>query len=189
MTKPVRTFVAVEISLPTELRTVLRQFREMGRAVKAVESAATHITLKFLGDTPMEQLGEIANAIESAAGSREAFELELKGIGAFPHWGRPQVVWAGVSPEQPLVQLAKQLEEALEPLGYPRERRAFHPHLTLARIKAKPPAELKEIADAHETESFGSQIIDTVIYYQSELKPTGPIYTPLSTMLLQNPTD
>ena len=189
MSRSMRTFVAVEISLPAELRSMLRQFREMGRAVKAVESAATHITLKFLGDTPLDLLAEIAKAIESAMGSREAFELELKGIGAFPHWGRPQVVWAGVFPEEPLVHIAEALENALEPLGFPRERRAFHPHLTLARIKAKPPAELKEIADAHETESFGTQIIDTVIYYQSELKPAGPVYTPLSTIILQNRTD
>ena len=185
MGEQARTFVAVEIALPAELRAILRQFGEMGRAVKAVESAAMHITLKFLGDTPREQLAEIADAVESAVGNCEAFELELKGIGAFPHWGRPQVVWAGVSPEEPLLLIAEELEKTLEPLGFPRERRAFHPHLTLARIKAKPPAELKQIADAHETQSFGTQTVDTVIFYQSELQPTGPVYTPLSTITLE----
>ncbi len=189
MSEHARTFVAVEISLPAELRTILRQFREMGRAVKAADSAAMHITLKFLGDTPMEELAKIAKAVESALGNCEAFELESKGIGAFPHWGRPQVVWAGVVPEEPLVQIADALENTLEPLGFPKERRAYHPHLTLARIKAKPPAELKQIADAHETQSFGTQIIDTAIYYQSELEPTGAVYTPLSTIRFEGGAD
>jgi 2'-5' RNA ligase len=72
-------------------------------------------------------------------------------------------------------------------LGFPRERRAYHPHLTLARIKAKPPAELQEIAEAHKSTPFGRQTIDRVIWYQSELQSTGPVYTSIATILLGLP--
>jgi 2'-5' RNA ligase len=84
--------------------------------------------------------------------------------------------------------MARRLETIVEPLGFPRESRAFHPHLTLARIKAKPPKELKEIADANENQSFGTQTIDRVILYQSDLQKTGPVYTPLATASLEKST-
>jgi 2'-5' RNA ligase len=186
MSERLRTFIAVKISLPPALRTILRRFREMGRAVKAVDSETAHLTLKFLGDTPTQVLADVGNIVESVAGAFEPFDLELAGIGAFPHWGRPQVAWAGVIPTVPLLEMAGRFETELEPLGFPREKRAYHPHLTLARIKAKPPAELKDIAEAHESTDFGGQTIDRVIWYQSELQRTGPIYTPLSTILLNH---
>jgi RNA 2',3'-cyclic 3'-phosphodiesterase len=189
MSEPLRTFIAVKVSLPQALRTVLRRFREMGRAVKAVDSDTTHITLKFLGDTPADQLAEVGRIVETVAGDFKSFDLELTGLGAFPHWGRPQVAWVGINPSEPLVEMARRLETELEPLGFRRERRAYHPHLTLARIKARPPAVLQDIAEAHETTSFGTQTIDQVVWYQSELQKTGPIYTPLSTTVLQSPAD
>lgn len=185
MSEPLRTFIAVNMELPPALRTIVRQFGELGRAVKAVDSEATHITLKFLGDTPQDLLADVGRIVETVAGGYPPVDLELKGIGVFPHWGRPQVVWAGIVPSEPLVEMAGRLENELEPLGFARERRAYHPHLTLARIKAKPPAELKDIAEAHPTTAFGSQTIDRVIWYLSELRKTGPLYTPLCTSQLQ----
>jgi 2'-5' RNA ligase len=187
MSESLRTFIAVKISLPPGLRTILRQLREMGRAVKAVDSEMMHLTLKFLGDTPADVLADVGKIVESLALDFESFELELAGIGAFPDWRRPQVVWAGVTHSEPLLKMANRLQTELELLGFPRERRAFHPHLTLARIKAKPPAELREIAEANETTPFGRQTIDRVIWYQSELRSSGPIYTPISTTMLEPP--
>ncbi len=182
--KPVRTFVAATIVLPPALRTILRELREMGRAVKAVNSESLHITLKFLGDIKPDQLPEVQTLLETAAERVPTFALELVGIGAFPHWDRPQVVWVGTDFPDPLLELARQLEQDLEPLGFPKEKRAYHPHLTLARIKAKPPTELKELADAHETESFGRQPIEQVVLYQSDLTPAGSVYTPMLTVSL-----
>lgn len=182
MTETLRTFIAIEISLPEDLRALLQKLRSMGPAVKTVDADSTHVTLKFLGDTPGDLLPDVGKILETVAGEQSAFDLELTGVGAFPHWWRPQVVWVGLSPREPLQKLAERLESELEPLGFAREQRSFHPHLTLARIKAKPPKELKELADAHETTSFGSQGIDRMILYQSVLQKSGPIYTPLATV-------
>jgi 2'-5' RNA ligase len=187
MSECLRTFVAVKISLPPGLRTVLRQLRELGRAVKAVDSEMMHLTLKFLGDKPRPVLADVGQVVESIAKDYESFELELAGVGAFPDWRRPQVVWAGVTHAELLSEMASRLATELEPLGFPRERRAYHPHLTLARIKAKPPAELQEIAEAHKSTPFGRQTIDRVIWYQSELQSTGPVYTSIATILLGLP--
>lgn len=187
MSHPIRTFVALPIPLSEPLKDIVREFQKMGRALKPVNAECTHLTLKFLGETPTAQIPEITKIVERVAVDARAWELELVGLGAFPHWGRPSVVWAGVHPTEPLTEIAKELESQFEPLGFPPEKRAFHPHLTLARIKAKPPTLLKAIADANENESFGTQTIDRVILYQSELQPSGPIYTPLHTATLTSP--
>ena len=185
MSQTIRSFIAVPVSLPAGLRSILRQIREMGRAVKANDAESPHITLKFLGDTQPEQVPDLARVLESVIADFQAFELELAGIGAFPHWDRPMVAWAGVKEPEPLTEIAQRLETELEPLGFPKERRAYHPHLTLARIKAKPPAALKEIADANEAKSFGSQTIEEIVLFQSELKKPGPTYTRLESITLR----
>jgi 2'-5' RNA ligase len=184
MPESLRTFIAIEIPLPPSLQKLLEELRDMGPALKLVDTESTHITLKFLGDTPIESVPEICKTLDVVAGEAEAFALELVGTGAFPHWGRPQVVWIGVSPKAPLEKLAARLESELEPMGFPKENRAYNPHLTLARIKTKPPKELKPLADGHGTTSFGRQTIDRVILYQSVLQKSGPVYTPLATVPL-----
>jgi 2'-5' RNA ligase len=161
---------------------MLEELQGMGSAVKVVDLESTHVTLKFLGDTPIASVPEIAKRMATVANELDAFELELMGTGAFPHWGRPQVVWVGLSPKEALQNLAARLENDLEPLGFPKESRAYHPHLTLARIKARPPKDLKSLADEYEKTSFGTQTIDRVILYQSVLQKRGPIYTPLATV-------
>lgn len=188
MSESIRTFIAVPIALPSSLKAIVREFQDMGRAVKPVNAESTHITLKFLGDTPTADLPAISPIIESVAADTKTWELELVGLGAFPHWGRPSVVWAGISAGEPLTQMAEAFETQLEPLGFAPEKRAFHPHLTLARIKAKPPSSLKALADANEHQSFGTQTIDRIIFYQSELQPDGPVYTPLQTVSLASPS-
>lgn len=185
MTESLRTFIAVEITLPLNLRMLVENIREMGQGVKVVASASTHITLKFLGDTPVESLPSLTKILQSVAGEFPGFDVDLVGIGAFPHWRRPQVIWVGVQPELSLKNIADRLETELDKLGFPKERRDYEPHLTLARIKAKPPKELKELASRYEGTHFGTQSIDRIIFYQSELQPTGPVYTPLATILLK----
>lgn len=185
MSQTIRTFIAAPIILPDPLRSILRRLREMGRAVKAVDPENPHITVKFLGDTSPEHVSEVTERFEAVLGGVDAFEIELAGIGAFPHWKRPMVTWAGAIDAEPLTEIANRLENELEPLGFPKERRAYHPHLTLARIKAKPPPELHEIAQAHETTSFGQQKIDRLVLFQSELQKTGAVYTLLKTVTLQ----
>lgn len=184
MPEMLRTFIAIEISLPPTLQSIVIELREMGSALKVVDTDSTHITLKFLGDTPVEVLPQIGKVMESVANGLQAFDVELNGIGAFPHWGRPTVVWAGVSPKEPLQHMADRLEAELEPFGFPKESRAYHPHLTLARIKTKPPRELKPLAEIHETTSFGRQTINHIILYESVLQKSGPIYTPLASVPL-----
>ena len=88
-----------------------------------------HMTLHFLGPTP-EQL--VSPLIERASSILfDPFELTLSQYG---YWQRSRTLWLGVQETPPaLLNLARELGWIAHDLGLPRERRAFIPHMTLAR--------------------------------------------------------
>ncbi|QDU36581.1 2'-5'-RNA ligase [Maioricimonas rarisocia] len=180
MAENVRCFIAAKIPATPPLREVLEALGEMGRAVKPVSADNLHVTLKFFGDVPREQTAAIGRTLQEVTASVEAFEVTLKGLGAFPHPGRPSVIWAGMDEAEPLIQLAAELEDQLESQGFVRESRPFHPHLTLARIKARPPESLRGLLQQCESSEFGAAHIDHVDLYESELRREGPVYTVLA---------
>jgi len=183
--KSIRAFIAVSIreatdgSLPV-LARVQRQLGEMNRAVKAVAADQQHVTLKFLGDTQPQRIADVARVLSDVILAHHAFCTRLFGVGAFPHAERPSVIWAGLDEAETLCEIASDLEARLEEFGFAREGRAFHPHLTLARIKRRPPAELFDSLDEYKTAEFGTVSIERVELIKSELSPDGPIYTRLA---------
>lgn len=184
MSDVIRTFIAVEFHPTPSLRRVIEQLDVMGRPLKAVSADRLHVTLKFLGDTDRQLVSEISGILQGVARVRPAFAVKVVGIGAFPHRHRPSVIWAGLDGADALASIARELETRLEPLGFPREKRAFQPHLTLARVKSKPPNELQALFDKHESTEWGTTPIRTVEFFQSELRPEGPRYTVLASATL-----
>jgi 2'-5' RNA ligase len=180
MAQTIRCFVAVQVDCGPELRRVLRELNEMGRALRAMSPDHLHVTLKFLGDVPLEQTAAIARAIAESVRDVPAFTAELRGLGAFPHLDRPTVVWVGYAEPRLMSQLAEQIEIVLNPLGFPREQRPFQPHATLARVKSRPPDSLRQLVEQHAATSFGSTEVESVELYQSELGQEGPRYTVLA---------
>lgn len=180
MPETIRTFIAIPIMPSPSLRGLVRRWAEMAGPVKGVRVEQLHVTLTFLGDTPWNRTIEIGRIISEVAGMQHAFDAVVRGIGAFPNRQRPRVAWAGIEPAEPFVTLAGLLNDLIGELGFPQEERRFHPHVTLARIKGRPPVEfLAELEDRREQE-FGGLHVDRLTYYQSELGPEGPVYTPLS---------
>jgi 2'-5' RNA ligase len=180
MSKPIRAFIAVRIPPSPQLRQVIAQLERFGRPVKACDSRALHVTLKFLGDTRAETVPAVAQLVADAVQSTAAFTVRLTGLGAFPNAERPTVVWAGIEQAQTLIQLAGDLEDRLKPLGFAPENRRFRPHLTLARIKSRPPADLLELLNEHAATNFGTAELNALEILQSELRPQGPHYTTLA---------
>ncbi|MGA8768629.1 MAG: RNA 2',3'-cyclic phosphodiesterase, partial [Candidatus Acidiferrales bacterium] len=136
-----RLFVALE--LPGEVRQTLgdliARLKPQCRAAKWVRPEGMHMTLKFIGhaiaDGDAKKL-DATRAALAAVKSGEPVEMRYRGVGFFPDARRPRVVCCGVEASANLAQLAADIERALEPLGIPREDRAFVPHLTLARFKS-----------------------------------------------------
>jgi 2'-5' RNA ligase len=179
-----RTFVAVNIPATRLLVDVIGQLGRMGSSLKPVAADNLHLTLKFLGDTPESRIAEIGQVVTRAAAQVAAFDVRLVGLGAFPNAQRPDVIWAGFESNDTLRTLAVALESTLEPLGFRRESREFKPHLTLARVKAKPPPALFKLLADHPATDFGSVHIASVKLFQSELQRGGPTYTVLATAKL-----
>lgn len=188
MSKPIRAFIAIKLASPPSLSVVITKLDVIGRPVKAVHADRLHVTLKFLGDISPELISQLGDAIRGIANAHSAFNLRIRGLGAFPNVRRPTVVWAGLENGETLVNMAAELDKRLKPLGISQERRKYQPHLTLARVRSKPPAELAALLDELATEDFGVVSIDSLELMQSDLGPEGPRYTTLAKSELTGPS-
>lgn len=180
-----RVFCAVE--LPTEARARVAEhiahLREAMPDVRASWDRAEklHITLKFLGEIELPRVEALVRASARAAASAQGFELAIEGAGAFPPRGLPRVLWLGVSdPSGGLARLARRLEDECATAGFAREKRPFHPHLTIARLRR--PEGARRLADRHqetgfETVGFAAAELAVV---RSELGPGGSRYTAIA---------
>ena len=138
-----------------------------------------HVTTKFIGEWPEERLDELKAALAGLP-SRPPLEVRLRHAGFFPNVHAPRSFWVGL--EAPgLPQLASATDAATAALGVPREKRAFNPHLTLARIKeAQPLDSLHEAISKLASLDFGSFPADHFCLYRSTLHPSGSVYTELA---------
>ena len=136
-----------------------------------------HLTLQFLG--PVRKLAPVVEGLASAVGDRTAFSFQLGGAGAFPKPGRARVVWMGSAVGGPdLVGLATAVADGLAPHGYEPDRKEFHPHLTLARLKA--PDNVAGVLAAVGSEPVGEPFtVGEVVLFQSQLSSKGPTYSVL----------
>lgn len=180
----VRAFIA--IPLPESFRQGLAELRrELERlaleGVRWVAPQSIHLTLKFLGDTPHSELPAVEDALSRVTEGEAPFSLRSQGLGAFPSWHGPRVIWAGLEDSPALIRLQHTLELALAELGFPPEERPFAAHLTLGRV-SRPLVEvqrerLADFARDFSANSLGVIPVDQVCLFQSRLRPTGPIYT------------
>jgi 2'-5' RNA ligase len=188
----IRSFIAVE--LPREIKLMLARIQDElksgGRApVKWVDPDIIHLTLKFLGNIPVDTIDNLTAAIREACRGVPPFRVEVGGLGVFPNPRRVQVVWVGLAGDiENLAQLQKCIDSALVPLGFTPESRPFTPHLTLARVRDRAaPAqkqELGRIVAAARFEDVESLRVDAVHLMKSQLTPEGPVYDRISSITL-----
>ncbi|MGD9856641.1 MAG: RNA 2',3'-cyclic phosphodiesterase [Planctomycetaceae bacterium] len=181
MSEAIRAFVAVRVSASPALERLLDELDSFGRSVKPVAAENLHLTVKFLGNTDSSWIGGIERVLRETAAQLPAFDVVLRGLGAFPSASRPSVIWTGMTPPEAVIQLAAAVEHALVGFGFAAETRAFHPHVTLARIKSRPPRELTALPERHAETELASFTVDELVLMRSELTPHGSRYTPLCT--------
>ncbi len=175
-----RLFIAVDISeaIATAVANFAQQLRQVNADVAWVKPGNFHLTLKFLGETPDGQLGDIRAALDLVTPPRKVFELEIRGTGCFPETGMPRVVWVGTGAgREALRALADDVEGAVETLGFARERRAFAAHLTIGRVRGPRGAERlrRRLEEALDT-VFGRCGVESIRLYKSTLTAGGSIY-------------
>lgn len=189
MSEGVRCFVAVNLPAPLreEIGAFFAALRGSVRGVRWVAAANLHLTLKFLGDVESGQVSRVANAIAGALEGSPPVEVTLAGAGVFPPRGRPRVVWLDLAAgAEGIASLQGEVGRALEPLGFPREKRPFTPHLTVGRVK-KPgdPAPLLAAVDTAGKREWGGFTASSVDLVRSELFPTGARYSILREVRLK----
>lgn len=180
----VRAFIAVSIKPTQELAAFLARLRRLGGSVKTVADENLHITLRFLGQIEEVLLKPITDAVRDATRNTKAFDLNLVGVGAYPRLERPSVVWAGVDDSGILPTLVHRLAKPLHDLGVGPEDRPWSAHVTLGRIKNKPPTALCDLLNAHRSVPFGAVRVRSIDLLTSQLRSAGPIYTTAGRVLL-----
>jgi 2'-5' RNA ligase len=177
----VRCFVALDLPRPVcnYLAGLAKQFGSKGN-VKWVPSSQLHLTLAFAGE--MEQANVEALRAVLAAIDVPAMSLCLAGLGHFPPRGEPRVVFATFGGDvEALHALYEQVATAAEPHGMAREDRGFVPHVTLGRVRSP----FGALALIDQLKTVGATLRDKpfaptgLVMYRSELRPSGPIHTPL----------
>ena len=202
----IRTFIAIELDESIKDSLTELQERLKGKAprdsVRWVRSGGIHLTLKFLGDVPADQIGEITKALQKSSQGFAPFYLSCGELGCFPNLKRPRVVWVGIQEESEsarggfgirrtgtLAQLQKAIEENVAPLGYPTEKRKFSPHLTIGRVQRRVSSgdrrQLGELVGASQIGTLGQMEVRSVNLMRSDLRPGGAVYTRLAEVELK----
>lgn len=178
-----RIFVA--INLPADMRRRLESaaepLREEAFPVRWVAPANVHLTLKFLGEVTEERASAVTAAIDDVVAGVAPFQLIAEGFGAFPSPERPQVVWIGIELSAELRSLQERVERALAELGFPRENRSFHPHLTIGRArKGAARSAFRGLgASMGKLEYHDEFQVRSIDVMKSRLTPSGAIYSVL----------
>jgi 2'-5' RNA ligase len=184
-----RIFIALDI--PSEIRAGMREYAErvhvLAPEARWARAEGLHVTLKFIGETSDERVAQIKSAL--AAVKASPFEINFAGVGFFPGAKSPRVFWIGVDGGEALSQLAANIDDQVSRLGFPREERGYHPHLTLARTGSSPGSQhqLRTLAAELESEAprlFGTMNAQEFFMYRSQPQKGGSKYTKLERFAL-----
>ena len=192
-----RLFVALDID--AEIRARIAKFmdgiREFAPEPRWVSAESLHLTLKFIGEWPTECLDELKAALIAVHG--QPAEVTFSGTGFFPAPKSARVFWIGIEAGPELAALAGAIDTATSSLGIDKERRAFTPHLTLARTGSGRPQRvssdrahssfrgLQEKLAAMPAPAFGTMTAREFFLYESKLSSKGAVYAKLARFSLE----
>lgn len=168
-----RLFVAID--LPEEMRSSLAGLGHDLAGARRVPAGQLHLTLRFIGDADAATLEQIKLALGEV--NLSPFTLEVGGVGHFPRTRFARVLWVGVSPSLPLLQLQEGVELALQAAGIPSEGRPFSPHITIARLKEPLLSQLQQFEEKQRDYMAGTFTVDHFHLYASTLSPGGALHT------------
>ncbi len=211
-----RTFIAIDLptaalravaAAQEQIQSFLRA-RDLASALRWSPITNLHLTLRFLGDTTAAQRDDVTARLQAVAAQTSPFTLNVElsgvGVGGFPSLRQPRVLWMGINGDMAtLIQLQRQVEEIAQAVGFAPEEKGFAPHLTLARAArdagrpllqqvghalgeyARMPSSLSATATPKPTPLYFR--IDRLVYYQSELRKGGSVYSPLASLPFGDP--
>jgi len=186
----IRTFIAIDVEVENNLKVKWRELKSLLRSdsIKWVDEHSLHLTLFFLGDTEIKTAEKISEKLEDEIHGTLQFRINLQGWGIFGNHNSPKVIWTGISVSQDLKDIKNKVSNVVTSFGFEKEHRVFSPHFTLGRVKhIEQPEILTSFIQNNKTEFIQESLISSVVFYKSELKQSGPIYTPIKTIKLLSP--
>jgi 2'-5' RNA ligase len=188
-----RAFIA--LPLPETTTRQLGQFisdlkARAPRGLRWVDPWNIHLTLAFLGDTPLVKVAQVAALLAGFAPGQAAPVVQFNSLGAFPNAARMRVFWLGLRPSPAITEVHRQVNLACKECQLPYEDRPYVPHLTLARIPDTfTQAESSQASTLLQQRwPYGEDpmVLNKLVVYKSDLKPGGAVYTPLHCFAFNN---
>jgi 2'-5' RNA ligase len=187
-----RIFFAVGVS-----RDVVPALRSLGSKLKSsvlaeclrfVDAGQAHYTLRFLGEQGPDEQAAAIRAGRAAAAESAGFELAMRTLGVFPDERRPHTLWLGAGDGgDRLAELARRLASRLVGEGFPDDARPFVPHLTVARVKRRPPRQALSALLAGPAETVATLRVESFALMESKPTSEGVRYIALETFPLEMP--
>jgi len=186
--KNLRTFVAVEVSDAARryAQSLMNELESKLTGVHWTRRDNLHLTLKFLGDIPESEINGVCRAIRAAVAAQQPFEIQCAGLGAFPSDARPRTLWVGIRQgDERLRQLQGEIDGQLTSYGFAPERRRFHGHLTIGRIRqrigltADQVNQVCQLVDRERSAEGVFMELDQVVTFSSFVDSTGRVYQPI----------
>jgi len=186
----VRAFLGAPLTkeLQEAIRTLQSELKSRIRDIRWSRPENLHLTLHFFGDTEQENLEKIKVSMLSVKRCHRPFQVDVIGLGAFPSLHRPRVIWLGLHPHDQLGQLHRDCQRALHAAGLATDSRSYSPHLTIGRARQRA-EKLTALGNELGNRLVGHLPIDSLILYESRLKPGGAEHIPLFTIGLDDEND
>lgn len=179
------------MTIPQKVRQkvggLIREFQQKAPEIHWIAPEKLHVTLFFFGDVEEKRLlEEMVPAVQRVISSEPALDLDCGGLGVFPNWKYPKVIWAGITGgTDRLLMLHDQIKEIIVPFGVKKDRRLFRPHLTIGRAdKIRKEARVVQLVEHLGPIQFGHIPVKDLTLFRSELTKEGAVYTPLRVLPL-----
>jgi RNA 2',3'-cyclic 3'-phosphodiesterase len=182
-----RTFIAVRVEAGEELKNAISFLRSELRNenIKWVDISNMHVTLGFIGNTDEPVINKVESMLKNEFAGFGIIGFRLTGFGVFRNFSNPRIIWIGIDNSDKLAEGYELVKIGLEKLDIDLEERQFKPHLTVGRINyLRDKNNLQKLVKGFEGKFLQDVTISEIVYYESVLLPAGPLYKPISTILL-----
>jgi 2'-5' RNA ligase len=184
----IRTFIGVKVDVAEDLKNAVALLKHdlRNESIKWVDFNNLHVTLGFIGSTEDLVVKQVIHMLKDKFTGFGNIEFSIAGLGVFKSFKDPKIIFSGIENREKLVSAYETTKEGLNELDIKLEERQFNPHLTIGRIKAlENKKNFQELIQGYSGKEFQQVTITEVVYYESVLLPTGPIYKPISKVLLK----